>query len=167
MEALARARGLGQALLELLSAPGAGGASAAAVGGLPGEGGAAAAARLAARGAALRAAAALRLPQLYAAHPQLVLGILGLLGGGALLLGLVCVRGALRCGCGALARATGLRALRALAEDGAGGGEDDALPENPFWAGTHARRRAVEAAAAAAAAGARGGGTGGKGAKGE
>jgi hypothetical protein len=138
---LAMARGLAHALRDLLS-PAA--ASPFFDGAFPSEGAVALAARLQWRAAALRWAAALRLPQLYAARPQLVLYGLGVLGGLVVLAALLCVHRALRGACSALALATGLEAFRGLAEDE---GAPDELIDNPFWAGTHSRRREAEAAA--------------------
>ncbi len=84
--------------------------------------------------------------RLHAAHPQLVVAGLGLLGGAMVLGALAGVHCAMRGACRALALATGLEAFRALAEDE---GAPDALVDNPFWAGTHSRRRQAEAAPSA------------------
>lgn len=135
---LATARGLAQGLRDLL-APGH--PSLYFDSSFPEEGAAERAARHRAAAWLVGAAQAAGLPAVYAARPQVVLYGLAALGGLALFALLLLLQCALRGTCRALALGTGLAVFQGLVEI-----EDvpDALPENPFWAGTHSRRREQE-----------------------
>ncbi len=120
---------------------------------LPGEGSASLACRLASRSSAAAALQAWRLPQLYAAHPELLRSALAVASGLLLLAAVLALRCAaeacLRCSAVLLFRSTGLG--RSWAEEASLGPPPP--DENPFWEGTRARQAEAAAAAAAAKAG--------------
>ena len=98
-----------------------------------------------ARAAVHRAAHALHFPALYARHPSPFQYALACLIGAALFCALLALRALLACLVRGVGTATGSAALIELAEEQEGlGGIDEELPENPFWAGTFARRREKE-----------------------